>query len=67
MGQVFRPGRQPPRVGNAPCRTGIPAKLIVVGMVSNGFTIADPTDAGMLDVIGFDTAVPAVMADFARG
>jgi 60 kDa SS-A/Ro ribonucleoprotein len=26
----------------------IPAKLIVVGMVSNGFTVADPNDAGML-------------------
>lgn len=47
--------------------TGIPAKLVVVGMVSNGFTIADPNDAGMLDVVGFDTAAPAVMADFARG
>jgi 60 kDa SS-A/Ro ribonucleoprotein len=47
-------------------KTGIPAKLVVVGMVSNGFTIADPSDAGMLDVVGFDTAVPAVLADFAR-
>lgn len=45
---------------------GIPAKLIVVGMVANGFTIADPSDAGMLDVVGFDTSAPAVMADFAR-
>lgn len=47
-------------------KTGIDAKLIVVGMVSNGFTIADPSDPGMLDVVGFDTAVPGVMADFAR-
>lgn len=46
---------------------GIPAKLIVVGMVSNGFSIADPDDAGMLDVVGFDTAVPDVMAQFAVG
>jgi 60 kDa SS-A/Ro ribonucleoprotein len=46
---------------------GIPAKLIVVGMVSNGFTIADPADAGMMDVVGFDTAAPAVMSDFAAG
>jgi 60 kDa SS-A/Ro ribonucleoprotein len=46
--------------------TGIPAKLVVVGMVSNGFTLADPSDAGMLDVVGFDAAAPAVMADFAR-
>lgn len=44
----------------------IPAKLIVVGMVSNGFTIADPNDAGMLDVVGFDTSAPQLMGDFAR-
>jgi 60 kDa SS-A/Ro ribonucleoprotein len=42
----------------------IPAKLIVVGMVSNGFTIADPNDAGMLDCVGFDAAAPQVIADF---
>ena len=47
-------------------RTGIAAKLVVVGMVSNGFSIADPDDAGMLDVVGFDTATPAVIADFIR-
>jgi 60 kDa SS-A/Ro ribonucleoprotein len=47
-------------------RMGIPAKLVVVGMVSNRFTIADPDDAGMLDVVGFDTATPNVIADFAR-
>jgi 60 kDa SS-A/Ro ribonucleoprotein len=48
-------------------KTGIPAKLVVVGMVSNGFSIADPKDGGMLDVIGFDTATPAIVADFIRG
>ncbi len=47
-------------------KTGIAAKLIVVGMTSTGFSIADPNDAGMLDVVGFDAAAPAVMADFAR-
>jgi 60 kDa SS-A/Ro ribonucleoprotein len=47
-------------------RTGIAAKLAVVGMVSNGFSIADPNDAGMLDVVGFDAAAPAVIADFIR-
>ena len=46
--------------------TGIAAKLVVVGMVSNGFSIADPDDAGMLDVVGFDAAAPAVIADFIR-
>lgn len=47
-------------------KTGIPAKLVVVGLVSNGFSIADPADAGMLDVVGFDTAAPALIADFIR-
>jgi 60 kDa SS-A/Ro ribonucleoprotein len=47
--------------------TGIGAKLIVVGMTSSGFTIADPNDAGMLDVVGFDGATPALMAKFAKG
>lgn len=46
--------------------SGIGAKLIVVGMVANEFTIADPADAGMMDVVGFDTSAPALMADFAR-
>ncbi len=47
--------------------TGIGARLIVVGMTSTGFTIADPNDAGMLDVVGFDGATPAFMAKFAKG
>jgi len=47
-------------------QTGIASKLIVVGMLSNGFSIADPSDAGMLDVVGFDTATPALIGDFAR-
>lgn len=42
------------------------AKLIVVGMTATEFTIADPNDAGMMDVVGFDTAAPNVMSDFAR-
>jgi 60 kDa SS-A/Ro ribonucleoprotein len=46
--------------------TGIAAKLVVVAMASNGFSIADPNDAGMLDVVGFDAATPALIADFAR-
>lgn len=47
--------------------TGIAAQLVVVGMVGNKFTIADPNDAGMLDVIGFDTATPQLISDFACG
>jgi 60 kDa SS-A/Ro ribonucleoprotein len=47
--------------------SGIEARLVVVGMVSNGFSIADPADTGMLDVVGFDTATPQLISDFARG
>lgn len=46
---------------------GINARLIVVGMTSTGFTIADPSDPGMLDVAGFDASVPNVISDFAVG
>jgi 60 kDa SS-A/Ro ribonucleoprotein len=42
----------------------IPAKLVVVGLASNEFSIADPTDGGMMDVVGFDTAAPAIIGDF---
>lgn len=48
-------------------RSGIDARLVVVGMTSTKFSIADPTDAGMLDVVGLDTAVPTLITDFARG
>ena len=47
-------------------KMGLPARLVVVGMTSNGFSIADPNDAGMLDVVGFDAAAPQLMADFIR-
>ncbi len=45
---------------------GIPAKLVVLGTSSNDVSIADPSDAGMLDVAGFDSAVPQIISDFAR-
>lgn len=47
-------------------KSGIGAKSIVVGCTATDFTIADPNDAGSLDVVGFDTAAPTVMADFVR-
>jgi 60 kDa SS-A/Ro ribonucleoprotein len=45
---------------------GRDAKLVVVGMTASGFSIADPNDAGMLDVVGFDTATPDIISDFIR-
>lgn len=52
---------------NYRAHTGIPAKLIVVGIMSNGFTIADPADKGMLDICGFDANVPALIENFVGG
>jgi 60 kDa SS-A/Ro ribonucleoprotein len=48
-------------------QSGIAARSAVVGMTATDFTIADPTDPGMMDFVGFDAAAPAVMADFFRG
>jgi len=48
-------------------KMGIPARLMVVGMTATRFSIADPTDAGMLDLVGFDTAAPQIMTQFASG
>ncbi len=45
----------------------LPARLIVVGMTSNGFTIGDPNDAGTLNVVGFSPEVPNLISDFIRG
>ena len=43
------------------------ARLIVCGMASTGFTIADPNDPFMMDVVGFDSKAPDVMKDFILG
>lgn len=42
------------------------AKLVVVGMQATEFTIADPNDPGMVDVVGFDTNTPEAIAAFQR-
>ncbi|HCB03436.1 MAG TPA: TROVE domain-containing protein [Nocardioides bacterium] len=47
--------------------SGIDARLVVVGMTATQFTIADPSDPGMLDVVGFDAAVPSLITEFAGG
>lgn len=41
------------------------AKCVVIGTSVSAFTIADPKDAGMLDIAGFDSAAPQIIADFA--
>jgi 60 kDa SS-A/Ro ribonucleoprotein len=43
------------------------AKLAVLAFEANNFTIADPSDAGMMDIAGLDSNVPKVLAEFASG
>ena len=45
---------------------GRDAKLVVVGMTSNGFTIADPKDPRQLDVVGFSLDTPQAISALAR-
>ncbi len=40
------------------------ARMVSVAFVGYGDSIVDGSDAGMLDVVGFDTAVPALIRDF---
>ena len=40
------------------------AKLIVCAFASNGFTLADPDDPGMLDMAGFDSNGPEIINTF---
>jgi hypothetical protein len=47
--------------------TGTDAKLIVVGMVANCLTIADPKDKNTLNLAGFDTSTPELISMFVRG
>ncbi|KAL8618132.1 hypothetical protein ACOMHN_034359 [Nucella lapillus] len=43
------------------------AKLIVVGMMANEITIAQPDDPYMLDVVGFDPDTPEMIREFLAG
>jgi 60 kDa SS-A/Ro ribonucleoprotein len=43
------------------------ARLVIVGMTANDVTIGDPQDAGVLDVVGFDTAAPGLISEFIGG
>lgn len=48
-------------------KMGIASKSVVVATSATSISVADPKDAGSMDVVGFDTATPAVLADFVRG
>jgi 60 kDa SS-A/Ro ribonucleoprotein len=48
-------------------RSGISARLVVVGMGATGLSRADPDDPGMLDIAGYMPATGQVLTAFARG
>lgn len=47
--------------------SGINARLAVLGVEANPFTIADPSDAGMADFVGFDAGMMSTLRDFLAG
>lgn len=42
------------------------AKNVVIGTSVSNFTVADPKDPYSMDIAGFDTAAPQIIAEFAR-
>jgi 60 kDa SS-A/Ro ribonucleoprotein len=48
-------------------KSGIDAKLVSVAFTATEYSVADPADPGMLDVVGFDTAAPNLISAFAEG
>lgn len=46
---------------------GRDAKLISCGMTATDYSVADPNDPNMLDVVGFDGSCPKIISEFARG
>ncbi len=48
-------------------KMGRDAKLVVCAMTATDYSVADPDDPGMLDVVGFDASCPTVISRFAKG
>jgi 60 kDa SS-A/Ro ribonucleoprotein len=48
-------------------KSGIAARLVVAAATATEFSIADPTDSGMLDLAGGDANMPKIVADFSAG
>lgn len=46
---------------------GHDVRQVVVAMTATDYSVADPNDIHSLDVAGFDSAVPNLIADFSRG
>jgi len=48
-------------------RSGRDTKMAVLGVTATDCSIADPKDPGMLDIAGFDSSFPKILAEFAKG
>lgn len=48
-------------------KVGHDVRQVVVAMTATDYSVADPNDPLSLDVAGFDSAVPNLIADFSRG
>lgn len=46
--------------------TGIPAKIVVNAMTATRFSMADPKDELALDIAGFDSSAPSLIAEFIK-
>lgn len=46
---------------------GHDVKMAVVGMTATNFTVADPKDSSMMDIAGFGTDTPSIIAAFLKG
>ncbi|MFA5378697.1 MAG: TROVE domain-containing protein [Dehalococcoidia bacterium] len=44
--------------------SGVNAKLVVTAFTANEVSIADPNDAGTMDVVGFDASAPDIISQF---
>jgi 60 kDa SS-A/Ro ribonucleoprotein len=43
------------------------ARYVICGTTVTNFSVADPTDSHSLDIVGFDSAVPQLISNFATG
>ena len=48
-------------------KMGLPAKAVQLAFVANKYSILDPEDAGAMDLVGFDAALPTLLHDFMIG
>ncbi|GGK61571.1 RNA-binding protein [Sphaerisporangium melleum] len=62
-------GRQHPSQALAAYRSGINAnsRVVVATLTPGGYSIGDPTDAGVLNMAGLDASLPMVVNGFIRG